>query len=460
MNGILAIALISVRNAIRSKIVMVLLAFLLITLIGLPLTLQGDGTLPGHVRVLIRYTLGLATLILSIATVWASCAAISTEIRDRQIQLVVSKPVRASQIWLGKWLGLMAINVLFLMLCFVSTYAALRGTTTPDRWSDTEIEQLHTEILVAQYKLAPQPRDVREEVQRQYRAARARGEWPEEIPTQEVLPRIERALRTQANSVPAGSSNRWVFNVPHPPPEDRPLILRYRFSLSVMDLDPVSGSWTIGSLQASHRQVETFEQPPRTWHSVAISPDRIEDDGTLTAEFANHADRTVTVIFQPDEGLHLMVYAGGFLMNYFRAGLLILFHLSFLAAVGVTAGAYFSIPVAAMTSFYALLLINAARFIGRIAEGTASGGHGHAHGPHGGWFQDAIHLTSHLVHRGLYAVIRPLESANPLDYLVVGEWIPWTEVGYMFGVKVVLYSGILMVLGAWHMARKEVALPS
>jgi len=182
-------------------------------------------------------------------------------------------------------------------------------------------------------------------------------------------------------------------------------------------------------------------------------------------EFANKADRAVTVIFQPDDGLHLMVYAGGFLMNYFRAGLLILFHLCFLAAVGVTAGAYFSIPVAAMTSFYALLLLNAASFIRRIAEGTATGGghghgHGHAHGPHAGWIADAVQAASQLIYRGVHLVIRPLESKNPLDILVVGEWISWTEVGYLFAIKVVVYSGMLMVLGAWHLARKEVALPS
>jgi len=254
---------------------MVLLAFLLITLVGLPLTVQGDGTLPGHVRVLIRYTLGLATLILSIATVWASCAAISTEIRDRQIQLVVSKPVRASQIWLGKWLGLMAINALFLVLCFASTFVALRGTAQSNRWSDTEIEQLHTEILVAQHKLAPRTRDVREEVQRQYRAARARGEWPAEIPTENVLPRIERAVRAQANSVPAGSSNRWVFDVPHPPPDERPLILRYRFSLSVMDLEPVPCRLRTGTRSRSNSRRErgiAWRFPRNSLKTTARSP--------------------------------------------------------------------------------------------------------------------------------------------------------------------------------------------
>ncbi len=460
MNRVFAIALISIRNAIRSKIVMVLLTFLVIALVGLPLTLQGDGTLAGHVRVLIRYTLGLATLILSIATVWASCAAISTEIRDRQIQLVVSKPVYAAQIWLGKWLGLMTINMVFLLLCFLSTYIALRWSTQPHRWSETEMEQLETELLVAQQKLSPRPRDVEEEVMRRYHAGRARGEWLPDTPTKEILPHIERTVRHQANSAPHDASVRWVFDVPRAPPDERPLILRYQFSVSIMEFEPVRGTWNVGTEDMPNRQTTDIELPPRMWHTLSISPDLIDADGTVTVEFANTQERPVTVVFNPDKRLNLMVYVGGFLPNYLRAGLLILFNLSFLAAVGGTAGAFFSIPVAALTSFYALLLLNAARFIGRIAEGDVRVSCGHAHGSHDHGLGHALDAVSHFVHRGLHFIIRPLESANPLDAVAVGEWIAWMEVGYMFLVKVLIYSGLLMALGAWHMARKEVALPS
>ncbi len=461
MNSIFAIALISIRNAIRSKIVIVLLTALLLALIGLPFTLQGDGTMAGHVRVLLRYTLGLATLILSIATVWASCAAVSTEIRDRQIQLIVSKPVRASQLWLGKWLGLMVMNIIFVLLCFVFTYAGLRWTTQPDRWTEEEIVQLHDEILVAQHKYVPRPRDVQAEVQRRYRAGRAREEWPRDMPTDRILPRIERQAQTQANSVRPNERNRWVFDIPDDPPPDRPLVLQYQFSLSVMELETVPGTWIVGDPAGPDRQQTEIEAAPRTRHTLSISPERIGDDGTLTVEFVNLHERAVTVIFAPAEDLHLMVYAGGFAANYLRAALLILFHLAFLAAIGVTAGAYFSIPVAALTSFYALLVINAARFIGRVAERGLPAPH--THGPHEhshSRLEHVIEFLTQYFYRGLHAVLRPLEGVNPLDYVAIGQWIPWSEVGQMFLIKVLLYSGLLLALGAWHIAHKEVALPS
>ena len=101
MNRILAIAGIAIRNAVRSRVVIILLGILLLVIIGLPLTVKGDGTIAGQVRILLSYTLGFVSFILSLATLWAGCAAVSLEIQEKQIHLVVTKPVRRVQIWLG-----------------------------------------------------------------------------------------------------------------------------------------------------------------------------------------------------------------------------------------------------------------------------------------------------------------------------------------------------------------------
>ena len=47
---------------------------------GLPLTVKGDGTIEGQVQIVIGYTLGLASVLLSMSTLWAGCAAVSAEI--------------------------------------------------------------------------------------------------------------------------------------------------------------------------------------------------------------------------------------------------------------------------------------------------------------------------------------------------------------------------------------------
>ena len=92
MNKILAIAGIAIRNAVRSRIVIILLGILLLVIVGLPLTVKGDGTIAGQVRVLLGYTLGLVSFILSLTTLWAGCAAVSLEIQERQIHLSSQSP--------------------------------------------------------------------------------------------------------------------------------------------------------------------------------------------------------------------------------------------------------------------------------------------------------------------------------------------------------------------------------
>lgn len=458
MNSVFAIALITLRSAVRSKVVLVLLLVLFAVVIGLPLTVRGDGTLQGHVQILLRYTLGLSMFVLSMSTLWAGCAAISSEIKDRQIQMIRTKPVYAVQVWLGKWLGLLVLNFFLISLSFLSTYVALRWTTQPDRLDAEEQEQLHTEILVAQRSLKPREIDRSAEVVRRYEEARARGEIAPEATAAEVMPVMERIVRTQAYTVGPGSYLRWTFDLPTRPPADRPLVLRYRFSLSVMDVEPIRGTWTIGALNSPHRMLANIEEPPQAWQTLSIPVDLIEPNGTLTVEFANVHDQPITVVFDPDTGLQLLVYEGGFVANYLRAALLILFHLAFLASIGITAGAYFSMPVAVLTSLYALILVNAGRFVGQVAQRgfDLSVGAGNKPGIGAHLFETLIRVLYH----GLDVVVRPVYAANPLDFVATGEWISWGSVGYMFLIKVLLYGGILAALGAWHLAHKEVALPA
>lgn len=456
VNRVWAIAWISIRNAIRSKLVAALLCGVVLVLVGLPLTIKGDGTLTGQVRLLIQYSLGLATLILSLGTVWAACAAISTEIRDRHIQMVLSKPIHAAQCWLGKWLGLAILSGAFLLCCVAGTYIAVQSTIRSDQWSATEREQLRLDVLSAQQPIPPRPLQLDDAIARRYQAGTARGEWPDDMPAEQILLELERLTLAQANAVRPDSTRQWIFDIADKPPADQPLVLRYRFTTSTIDLETIHGTWHIGSADQSERYTVSIESTQRTWQHIVIPVDYIDDNGTLVAEFVNTHERPVTVLFTPETELQLMVYQGGFLGNMARAALLLFIHLSFLAAIGLTAGAFFSVPVAAMTSFYALLILYAGQFVQRLAERDLEAAHVSAQSGLDEWVLN----LSHWIYGGIHLLIRPIHGTNPLDILANGEWISWGLVSYMFGLKGIVYSGVLMLLGAWHLSRKEVALPA
>ena len=62
---------------LRSRVVLVLLGVLVIAACWLPLTVRGDGTLTGMIRLQLTYPLGIGMFLLTLATLWAGCSGIA-----------------------------------------------------------------------------------------------------------------------------------------------------------------------------------------------------------------------------------------------------------------------------------------------------------------------------------------------------------------------------------------------
>ncbi len=110
-SAISAIAMLAIKTAMHSRIVIWLLAAVVGITTLLPLLLKGDGSPVGHMRIVITYPLAISFIVLALGTLWLSSGLISLEISGKEIQSIVTKPVRAFDIWLGKWLAMVAINI-------------------------------------------------------------------------------------------------------------------------------------------------------------------------------------------------------------------------------------------------------------------------------------------------------------------------------------------------------------
>ncbi|MCK6482741.1 MAG: ABC transporter permease [Phycisphaerae bacterium] len=87
---------------------------------------SGDGTIKGQLQMYISYALGLATVSLSFQTVFIAAHSIASEIAGKQVFGLASKPIARWQIVVGKWLGVMTLNVALLALAIGGTYAGVR----------------------------------------------------------------------------------------------------------------------------------------------------------------------------------------------------------------------------------------------------------------------------------------------------------------------------------------------
>ena len=157
MQKVFAIARLTLRSAVRSKLVLTLLLILTAIVIVLPITIKGDGTHTGRTQILLSYCVGLVTILLSMACVWYGSAGIAGEITDHSLQMVTVKPIRRGGIWLGKWFGLLSLNAIMLAFCGLIIYALLQfGFKTRDL-SVSDQETMSEEILVARRLLLPEP---------------------------------------------------------------------------------------------------------------------------------------------------------------------------------------------------------------------------------------------------------------------------------------------------------------
>ena len=119
MFQILAIAKQTLRAHLRSRALLTIIPVLLCVIWILSSDTSGDGTLKSSYLVRLEYSINMAVLLCALITLWLSTFNLSAqEIESHQIQLMLTRPVRASQIWLGKFLGTLLISVALLALSF------------------------------------------------------------------------------------------------------------------------------------------------------------------------------------------------------------------------------------------------------------------------------------------------------------------------------------------------------
>jgi hypothetical protein len=453
MSRILAICALTLRTTVRSRLLLVLLVLLLAAVAGLPLSVRGDGTVEGLVQVTVAYTLGAAGLLAALAAVWAGCAAISAEIAGRQLHLVMTKPVSATELWLGKWLGLLVLNACLLAVAGTSVYGLLRWQTRPERWPEEDRRRIREEVLTARTVLRP----VEPGVAAEARAARAErlqaGEAPEAVPG---LRELEHSILARRRIVPAGGRREFIFELPFAPPPDRPLHLEIRLLKSAIDFEAVRGRWTAGPSSETRRFEKDVSIHPVARHSVLL-PAGVTDGGRrLVLGFDNLDPEGLSILFDPEGGLELLVWRGAFPANLARALLVLFSQLAFISAIGLSAGALFSLPVASFVAITIVGLIRAGGFIAGIAE-------------EGSVFYDLEQASAGqaLLERllrglfaGLSALVRPLRPPEVLGALAAGRRIPWPLVGAVFGVQALFYPALLAGATIALFRRRELGLPA
>jgi ABC-type transport system involved in multi-copper enzyme maturation permease subunit len=357
-----AIALLALRHVVRSRVVLVLSVLLFAAAFLLPLALRSDGTPAGLIRIHLAYVLGLGSFLLTLATLWAGCAAVAQEADEKTLQMLLVKPVSRLRIWLGKWLALLLLDAALLALVGAAAAATLqiqlrRGGCAPEALAAAR----QTTLAALETLRAPLP-DVETDVRAEYERLRAGRRLPD-APEATILQALRRTALARRFSVAPGESLTWTFALPDGAAPG-PLLVQFRCDSSVPGAADVRGTLTLGL--AGQTFVRDVRAMPGTVQTLAFAA--LPAASGAAATFFPAGAHAATLGCAPAEGRGWRRPAGTFAGNYLRALAQLYLRLALFAAVGVALGTLFSMPVATFLTLVLILVLQLSGFIVAAAQ--------------------------------------------------------------------------------------------
>ena len=447
LRALCAIAGLSIRAAVRSRMVVVLLVLLAAGVIGIPHLVTGDGTVASELQVRLRYTLVFGVSILGLATLWSACAAFGVEIDSRRMELTAVKPVQPLTLWLGRWLGLLLLDALLLL----GVMAGVRVQLGPNRsvaGGSSDPSLLISRVVARPVLPAPE-----EEAQQKFAELQATRRLPADVAPASVFRQLVQESRNRYTVLHPGEPVRWQFRLLQPVPADGKLWVRMRFDTDATSLADVRGLCRLrrtgGAAWAA--EVAINELAHNELELPVLAPS-LAGTREFELEFLYQAPpQSAALLIQPRQALAVLTPCGTFTGNLGRVLLAQLAILAALAALGLTLGACFSFPVAAFTAtaFLLAVLVNTGRTAETLQEAFPATTR-----------PSLMERLSFAITRGVDHVTQPLLQPEPLSQAVAGERVPDAELWRMLGWGALAYPLILALLADRMLRRRELAKQS
>ncbi len=384
MQGIWAIARLMVAESIRRRIAILFIAVQLGLLAVLPFVVDGDGvTLRSRVQSCLAYALGAVGLLLSLLTVFLSCAAVADEIRNKTVFTVVSKPLSRWKLVAGKWLGIMLLNAALLGVTLLAVSAAVWYLARQPTSVPGDREALQFEVLSVRHGTQPSPPDfealAEEEIRRLRQENRLQDVSPDGVET--VRRNLVDNYRAGWRSIPPGQARQFIFrNLRVDREQEGYLHLRFK-PTHTGGLSDVAALVRLycGDPEDPDTQMVPVELECLVdrFQTVPIPLAAVNREGVLYVLIAL-ADRGFTVTFEGSDSLELLYGIGQFHWNLFCCLAILWCRLAFLAAGGLAASCFVSFPVACMALMLVLFASASGGFLMDAMEWVEPGTSGKA----------------------------------------------------------------------------------
>jgi len=452
MRRIWAVAINTIRQALRLKVAAIFILLLLILLPVMGFTATGDGTVKGRLQTFLSYGLSLTGLLLSLLTIVVSIYALTSDVEQRQIYTVVTKPIRRFQVVLGKLLGVVVLDVALLTLFAGIVYGIAVYMPRFFKASGVELAQVRNEFYTARASLVPPEIDVEEEVNKIYLQKKDQLEelWSG-MTREEILKELTTLERMKKQAVAVGQWLDWEFEKVKPLDPEKNLFIRFKYDVSVTPPDEqVYGEWYIGDLRqmqyGTEPKTRIFRVPPRKdpvrqFREIAVPAEAVAEDGYLGIRFINPTLNQTVVLFPLEDGLEVLYKADTFTNNFIRGALLILCRLVFLACLGGLAGTFLSFPVAILFCLVIFLTGTVSGFVLESFDYLS---------------RNVGFLYTYTIKQFIHLLPR-FDLYNPTKFLVPGRLLPWWALGKVVLIMVCVKALLLLLLSLLVFSFRELA---
>ncbi len=362
MGRVWAVARNSFVSAMRMKTAIVFMLLLIVLLPIMCLTTTGDGTTKGRIQSFVSYGLGLTSFLLSTLTIIVSCYSLSSDIKHKQIYMVVTKPIRRFELILGKVLGVVVLDLLLLFVFSSVIYMLTIQIPQLSKTKGDELVRLNNEFFTARTLLKADFDQlvIETRANEAYKELVSSRQLPESRSKQEIMKELTDSIKFSMHSAEPGGMVLWEFhNIKLSDPNES-LFIRFKADVSQTPPDKsFYGTWYVGDYRQIQYGQEKARTPiyalerkdvVRTVHEFQVPANAVTADGYLAVVFYNEPVNNTTVIFPQEDGFGVLYRAGTFGANFLRATLIIFTRLVFLAALGVSLSTWLGFPVAILCS--------------------------------------------------------------------------------------------------------------
>jgi len=448
MRSIWAVAINTIKQALRIKVAVVFTILLAVLLPVLGITTTGDETLKGRLQTFVSYALSLMSFLLCLLTIIVSIYSVTSDIEQRQIYTVITKPIRRFQFIMGKLLGVIALNVILLVLFSAVIYTITIYMPKFIKASDDELIEANNEFFTARASLTVPEVDVTKEVTDRYTELDRKGELPANVSREEIKSQLTKQAQLAKRAAGVGHVLLWEFN--NVKPLAKSLFIRFKYDVSVTPPDSqVWGRWFAGDYQffkygtQSKTPIydEVHKNSVRDFHEIEIPAEVVPEHGHLAVAFMNVSSlNSVAIIFPPD-GLEVLYKADSFTSNFIRAVLLVLCRLIFLACLGVLAASFLSFPVAILFCF---VIFFTASFSGFVLESFSF------------LSKDIGAVYSYSI-KWLIQLLPQFDKFNPTKFLVPARLISWSLLAKCAVFMVCIKAFLVLIFSLIIFSYREIA---